>query len=1758
MSDKRQSRKILSNTFNRGMWKDSLPSLQPKGTWRGAWSAVRQSDMESFYGLSNEPSNALDVTIDGNVRALLHIEERDQFLVFVNGKDKSEIGLIDKIKSTYRKLTDFPLDNCEFNDIQYKVFKECKELHIYFSSGNTYYTLNVDDPCCEFKVEELLSCDSGSLVRASVVSGGNVQNGSYKFFYQLVDNGGNATNFFTINNPVFVGEGDNIPGESSGKAIQLDFEIFSNKYPIARIGVIRNNGQRTVEIIGETGVSNGLNSFLYTGSEETTPIQLSQVLARKDYYIKGQNLVQFQNRLILYNLLPKFNLNYQTIANSIRVKYINYAVPIELAHLYQGLRPNEKYWFGIRFNYCDNTFSSVFDIPGLEAGVGSDVNCDDCPIPFWKKTDTSVREELYLQDVDSIQSEFQRVNKFETNIDVSTEYEIIPKEDGISIRAADDGALVLDCHVGRCDENEDFPCEECVKDEYLDVVNDEIESSFIEARERLGTRIDEINYIKTIYSCDKDGSKYTVGDSCYECREGYWHYANNGVFYNNEYDVSTDRSVSGIDLSQYEPEKIYAEDGCTVLEVIPKRYSKGSFGYYETTETYPMTQDSDCNLLYGDLAGKNVRLHVVPSRAKEPNFASFTSGVPTRDNPANEEFKDTYVFMIGIEVENIIIPTDLPKPLDADNPYTIMMVERKPGDTSVIGSGVLVSTMKGVMDGVEYSIPKNGLNGPEFFDGHINPLGQSTFRGGFTNDTASYVVHSPDFSLYEPDITADWCIFEQEVHGTGYRHGLYEEGEDPDSLFLSKENNFGARSSYSLNKRIPLEGEYECIKAMSYAPADSVVASGGLFTTPLLNYKRESSVYLELDRDGFVPFTRDSYVEYGGGNGAVGVGLFRDGATDDSFIGDTMDHECPVHNVRGHDVTFVKDIPNQYGSPINQVYIPLLHGKSSGLVGDSFVNQYHYKRTSLISDKTPKDIAKPFISPVELNLDFLDAFDIRIFLQAVQYTVLGITFGFPGIDIRPLRNVIPLLKWYLRILIINFFTIIGYEKCGSVPDSGDLCSKINHSGGLRGNNPFTIQDIISPGCVDEDYDGFCFGSIGGPLPAPANRGNTDTPDDSYYPHVHKGTLATIQNSNVNHYYRQTGEVVLGDDGIAEVHNKRLKSLRLDSSFNEGGNWKDSYLNRFYVLRKQPPTIKLIARVVLNVILTVIFPSIFIFTGLMNIIDAVTALYIGAGVVVETNLFGILFGIILNLILIRGGIWLHQLFSLTNLDNRLIDNLLRIKSCLPDKKFTDGTYGIKNGRIKQFEDNYYRYDLVYSDKTYEEVGYGAGVVYNTSKCKTPISKFVYSNPQVNDSPIDYWRSFNVNDYQELPSEYGQITKIFNLSDSLFIHTTDMILDLLTGRRSLELDQGSILLGSGNLFSRAVPIYGGITEGYAGLLDPNSTISTRLGYIFPDRKAKRLYIFNGQSVKPISDLGLQGEFQRNFDFKLLEQFPGYSLVDTKGNNSIGYSIGMDNEHERILFTKVDYEAIDPDSLVCREGILYDKDGSKISLSDTSRFINKSFTYSYDINENVWISNHYYTPQLYAWDRFNFYSFNNKGLYKHNIEGSFGEFYGEFYEHVIELSITDTDYRKAFEFINSKLDTEAYKYVEGEYLEYPKLTFDKLVAWNSHQSSGELTLVDSKNTNIIDSMVEYPDKVTIDFTFNGYNLNNLNDRLIRFEDFKFNRPIEVGPEPVNDSNISSDIKNNKFMDNYLEIRLIFSKFEDIKLFTKVLSTRVDLQHD
>lgn len=222
--------------------------------------------------------------------------------------------------------------------------------------------------------------------------------------------------------------------------------------------------------------------------------------------------------------------------------------------------------------------------------------------------------------------------------------------------------------------------------------------------------------------------------------------------------------------------------------------------------------------------------------------------------------------------------------------------------------------------------------------------------------------------------------------------------------------------------------------------------------------------------------------------------------------------------------------------------------------------------------------------------------------------------------------------------------------------------------------------------------------------------------------------------------------------------------------------------------------------------------------------------------------------------------------------------------------------------------------------------------------------------------------------------------------------------------------------------------------------------------------------------------------------------------------------------------------------------------------------SYTISYDVKRNNWISLHSYLPNFYYNISEKFYSWKQKinGLWQHNILGKYGRFYSKKYPFMVEPVTSDLRTK-----INDTLRiyTEASRYVEEnqEYVEERFITFDEAIIYNSRQCTGKLNLV-VKDTNIDNEdyllqQVESSDinSIIIDKNEKDWTINDIRDIRIDYSRPIFNKNVKDFQDEyyidkvLNEDTLDFDkdwTELESFRDKYLAVRLIFNNFEDVKL--------------
>lgn len=222
--------------------------------------------------------------------------------------------------------------------------------------------------------------------------------------------------------------------------------------------------------------------------------------------------------------------------------------------------------------------------------------------------------------------------------------------------------------------------------------------------------------------------------------------------------------------------------------------------------------------------------------------------------------------------------------------------------------------------------------------------------------------------------------------------------------------------------------------------------------------------------------------------------------------------------------------------------------------------------------------------------------------------------------------------------------------------------------------------------------------------------------------------------------------------------------------------------------------------------------------------------------------------------------------------------------------------------------------------------------------------------------------------------------------------------------------------------------------------------------------------------------------------------------------------------------------------------------------------SYTMSYSIKTGAWIGWHSYLPAFYLHSPDRFYSWleGQEGIWEHGVEGNFQNFYGTKYPFIIEYtSASDQLLTKYWDYIT--LQTEARRYVPAldEYVDERFITFNKGIFYNTRQCTGLLNIKSKDETldeeYLMDQVKNVIGEIIADRNERDWTINDLRDFRIDYEVPIFDSSKEAVQADYYIDKVlnSSSIDHEKdwtqleaLRDKYLVIRLIFDKFDDVKL--------------
>jgi len=384
-------------------------------------------------------------------------------------------------------------------------------------------------------------------------------------------------------------------------------------------------------------------------------------------------------------------------------------------------------------------------------------------------------------------------------------------------------------------------------------------------------------------------------------------------------------------------------------------------------------------------------------------------------------------------------------------------------------------------------------------------------------------------------------------------------------------------------------------------------------------------------------------------------------------------------------------------------------------------------------------------------------------------------------------------------------------------------------------------------------------------------------------------------------------------------------------------------------------------------------------------------------------------------------------------------------------------------------NKYLYNKDYSKNDTIKPYYSLQLNYDyCSECREnfPV-RITYSEQGNQEQTSDNYRIFYANNYRDLPANTGPITNLFINFDELYAHTKQSLYKIITKPYQINTDQTTLYVGSGEFFSVPPRELISTKYGYGGSSCKWATITTEFGTIYVDDLTGKILLLS-QGLKEISTIGMRNYFEENIEIKLNKQWQKLFKTDYPGNNQpslingIGFIATYDPRHKRIIITKKDYKIIEESTF---------NPNQPFNFTDSSRFENLSWTISYSMINEAWISFHSYLPNFYFNDANTFYSslnsVNNQYdnldnklsiIYQHN-KGKYQNFYGEKQDFIIEYIDKDimTDSLNSIYWISS---VEVLDTLLNQYTEIENITFQKGLVYTTTQSSGMFAIKPKNN--------------------------------------------------------------------------------------------------
>lgn len=486
--------------------------------------------------------------------------------------------------------------------------------------------------------------------------------------------------------------------------------------------------------------------------------------------------------------------------------------------------------------------------------------------------------------------------------------------------------------------------------------------------------------------------------------------------------------------------------------------------------------------------------------------------------------------------------------------------------------------------------------------------------------------------------------------------------------------------------------------------------------------------------------------------------------------------------------------------------------------------------------------------------------------------------------------------------------------------------------------------------------------------------------------------------------------------------------------------------------------------------------------------------------------------------------------------------------------------LQEKNVPIINDNTYTYNKSYSKQNKETYFSFLREDYDPTKlCSTDFpNRAIYSQKSNLEETKNNWLVYRPLNVHNFPKTYGKLISLDGLENSSILARFENKSQLYNVLSTINTTTQTAYLGNPNFFSERPIDFAETDNGYAGTQN-KFMLKTEYGHLIIDSERGQIFLLRGNQVTDISSIGMSKWFMENLPFNIKTYFSDVNIDNHYKN--IGLTGVYDSKGNRFIITKRDFIPLDTSIIYDSNLREFKLNGKVIEVEDTRYFCNKSWSISYSLTTQSWISFHSYIPNYYTSFSNYFETGINGQIYSHETSVKFNTFYGDIKEYILEYPIKmlpDEEILSSFQDYTTVLK---YSNVNTSYEVEDGVYFNKAIIYNGFQNSGLRNLI-QKPKNNLSAYRKYPlfrsDSIDILYT--------KSDSLFKFNTFWdivkdktkpcFSVPCNLVSldKQLDNSNLDYSIRSHqktRIRSRDARIRLIYNQSDNYKLISKFILT-------